>query len=111
MDCPVCYQPLGDNDYKIKCGHIFHRECLLQSVKIEKKRSCPYCRDSFNPIICLPDEEFIKGIHKVVSANTKDSNLDGCKAILKSGGRKGEQCGCNRLTLSPYCKRHTIKNT
>jgi len=32
-----------------------------------------------------------------------------CKAILKSGKRKGEECGIKACKDSQYCKRHTCK--
>lgn len=39
--CPICRDADG-HCHKIKCGHVFHRECILAWT--EKCRTCPMCR-------------------------------------------------------------------
>lgn len=34
--CAICRE---DGDYQLKCGHIFHKRCIMQW-----KKSCPLCR-------------------------------------------------------------------
>jgi hypothetical protein len=42
MDCPICYEPIGQKYYVTKCGHAFHQDCLESWYK--HKKTCPYCR-------------------------------------------------------------------
>ena len=41
--CAICYDNFNDEIVcKLKCGHIFHANCINAWYKI--KRTCPYCR-------------------------------------------------------------------
>lgn len=40
--CPICRDCDG-TFYKIKCNHVFHKECILSWT--ERIRSCPMCRE------------------------------------------------------------------
>lgn len=40
-NCGICLSLL-DIEYKLDCEHGFHRECILEWLKIQ--RSCPCCR-------------------------------------------------------------------
>ena len=43
LTCAICIDNIGaprDKNLKLKCGHIFHKECLKGLVK----RECPLCR-------------------------------------------------------------------
>ncbi|MFH1644317.1 MAG: RING finger domain-containing protein [bacterium] len=49
FSCPICYEdlPIAVLDYMpnliiTKCGHAFHKECLLEALK--HKNECPVCR-------------------------------------------------------------------
>lgn len=45
-DCPICYEALnsqGRNFIKTECGHDFHANCLMMSVR-SSGFNCPYCR-------------------------------------------------------------------
>ena len=61
-ECPVCYEVLDDSKIKLKCGHIFHLNCLL---KLENY-TCPMCREIFHlsdfgvklPKICYENHIF-----------------------------------------------------
>ena len=43
-DCPICIEPFKENDelYQLKCGHIFHTECITEWININN--ICPTCR-------------------------------------------------------------------
>lgn len=44
-DCPICYDPLGDNPLaSTKCGHVYCMKCLKQYLLGDQK--CPTCRQS-----------------------------------------------------------------
>ena len=121
--CHICSMEYNDDDkITITCGHTFHRFCLLESLKIDKSRHCPYCRSTFPLLTCNDDEQFIKGIHKPKLVNPTPPiglNVSFCCAILKRGSRKGQECGAyipkyksNSIypthTLNNfYCKRHS----
>ena len=44
-DCPICIEPFKENDelYQLKCGHIFHTECITEWININN--ICPTCRE------------------------------------------------------------------
>ena len=61
MDCTICLIELQSNDVTtIKCGHIFHTECIdAWAAKSEKKYAqCPNCRQKFKKSYqyCLPGQ-------------------------------------------------------
>jgi hypothetical protein len=39
-----------------------------------------------------------------------DDEQTGCKAILKSGPNKGNECGCKKIDANGLCKRHSPKD-
>jgi len=42
----------------------------------------------------------------ISNENIVISTSNGCQAILKSGSRKGQTCGCKTTTEQQYCSRH-----
>ena len=40
--CPICLEAIIKDKVTTKCGHIYHKDCILKSININKK--CPYCR-------------------------------------------------------------------
>ena len=44
--CYICYDEFKDNELlkQLKCGHIFHQECLSQWLI--NKDNCPYCNQN-----------------------------------------------------------------
>lgn len=72
--CMICYLGKKEELHKTPCGHYFHQECL------KGLKSCPYCSKK------LPKMKVLK-----TSVNSKLG--DKCHIILKSGNRKGEECG------------------
>lgn len=65
--CLICYLGNEKECLKINCGHYFHLDCL------NDLKFCPYCN---------------KKIKKKFNKNI-------CKVILKTGKRKGLECGRN----------------
>lgn len=56
MQCPICYENIGDKDScTTSCGHKFHTSCLLRA----KNTKCPYCKTdiSLNNIFNNPMQE------------------------------------------------------
>ena len=46
--CSICLDDVaegGTKPYKTDCGHVFHRECLVQ-WRARSKKSCPLCRET-----------------------------------------------------------------
>lgn len=46
LTCSICLEDFNDNNYRFKlpCGHEFHTECIITSLR--KNNECPYCRDT-----------------------------------------------------------------
>ena len=45
--CPICLETIRSNHIKTKCGHDFHKECLIEWCENQKKKTnitCPVCR-------------------------------------------------------------------
>ena len=128
-ECPVCYDELDETSVKLKCGHSFHYNCILNSYKsINKKnkirylRLCPYCRLDGGYLELKKNNYPIKGIHyeyyaiekyiimndfEKVKEMTKDYlNPKKCNAIIKSGINKGYQCKMNKKNNEDYCYHH-----
>ena len=54
--CSICFFDTMDdaNSVRLSCGHRFHRECMIQSYKLQnvqgnnaREKVCPYCRTRF----------------------------------------------------------------
>ena len=48
-DCCICMEkPTNENWTKINCGHMFHKNCLLQWINSgqENSKTCPICRNT-----------------------------------------------------------------
>lgn len=125
--CNICYTEIRDNEIisKLKCGHIFHNECIFYTYKnnMENKyndgiRRCPYCRkdggflklnSNMIPIAGI-HEDYNRFINYILEGNRDKYidflNKDKCLAILKSGDNKGLQCKFNPSNGSDFCKKH-----
>ena len=45
--CPICLETIRSNHIKTKCGHDFHKECLIKWCENQKKKTnikCPMCK-------------------------------------------------------------------
>tara|TARA_Y100001958_G_C21247521_1_gene578962 strand:- start:7226 stop:7567 length:342 start_codon:yes stop_codon:yes gene_type:complete len=109
-ECPICGELLNTKYvHKLDCNHEFHYECLLKSLKFQKKNICPTCRDPFN---YLP---VVNGLRKLeyrihYDSNNKDSvklnNLK-CNHIITKGKNKGNKCNKNCKIGFNTCSLHT----
>ena len=41
-ECPICLEPLENHITSLKCGHVFHTNCILNVLSQQGK--CPICR-------------------------------------------------------------------
>jgi len=127
-ECPICYEVHDDTSIKLKCGHIFHYNCISSSYKssISKNnrniRICPYCRNDGGFLKLLETTYPVKGINyefyeiekyllrndfnKLQEITKKYIDKTKCNAILKSGINKGYQCKKNKKKELHYCHLH-----
>lgn len=42
MECAICLEPIRSETCDLKCGHVFHSSCVLQSAVHDPR--CPICR-------------------------------------------------------------------
>ena len=67
--CEICDCEMEDNKcVKLECGHSFHYECILESLKCGNNRmlnmQCPYCRHHIEFLPLLDGYRPIRNIHK-----------------------------------------------
>jgi hypothetical protein len=123
-ECPICGIDINSEYYiKLDCGHEFHYECLLKSLKNTTKRkhiNCPYCRKECNylPIvnglkkielgihINYQDYYKKKGLNVLYDSNLNYLKSEPCKALITRGKRKGQVCGKYCKIGSYYCGGH-----
>jgi len=127
-ECPICYEEHDNTSIKLKCGHMFHYQCIssaYQSALSKNSRNiriCPYCRNDGGYLVLKGNMYPIKGIHyeyyeiekyllrndyvklKEITKNYIDKNK--CNAILKTGSNKGYQCKKNKKKDMSYCHLH-----
>lgn len=73
---------------ELKCNHVFHSECFIESEKVRKNTNetygisymCPYCRTT---------ERYVKPL------------------IIKQSIDKNEDNTCNKITMNEKCKAKT----
>ena len=123
-ECPICCEAIMDEDLcKLNCGHMYHYNCILNSIKLsvnkysKKCRECPYCREYGGYLELKPGIIPIKNVHaeytnisgkSMTSKELEKYLVKGkCMAILKSGKNKGMQCQKEPLEDNKYCKRHS----
>ena len=62
--CSICLEKIESSTPNIKCGHLFHRECLIKSLEHNNKSLCPLCRE---------DIEVIAKNNNLVSCRSKEN--------------------------------------
>jgi len=115
--CLISGEKLEENHIKLDCNHCFNYEYIFNEVRNQRKKNrletqnigtnqikCPYCRSVSKGILPWYD-----GYQKIKWVNWKCDVKNMCEAILKSGKRKGEKCGCN-VKQGKYCGRHKSLN-
>ena len=79
----------------------------LETCKLKKYQvKCPYCRTIQNGV--LFHKEHYPKIDGVNWPESKFCKSRRCKAIIKSGKRKGQACG--KPCYMEFCNRHNNKN-
>lgn len=76
--CLICHLGNETECIKLNCNHYYHKNC------INKMKKCPYCNK--NITVNKLDKKIL--FIKLMNTNT-------CTVILKTGKRKGEECGRN----------------
>jgi len=118
--CYICHNPIDESELKLSCKHEYHHKCFN---KIKDKKKCPYCekrvviqnknsidikdvikcqhKQKSNGLIC---ERINCQYHKNKPISIENFNINDniCTTLIKSGPKKGQQCG--RLC----CKYHQI---
>ena len=85
-----------------KCEYVF-KSGKRKGVRCNKGTNCKYCNQH---------DKLIKKKAEKQMKNEVVGNVSSCSAILVSGKRKGQLCGCEKLYMnSGLCKRHFNKNT
>ena len=112
LDCDICGEPHKCKYvHTLKCNHSFHYECIMKSyiASRDKYNQCPLCRKKQG---CLPLvnglPKLIRGIHYMDEC--PEYNAGSCNAILKSGKRKGLECGSKCVLGFNVCNRHHTMN-
>tara|TARA_B100001248_G_C27323974_1_gene428153 strand:- start:151 stop:438 length:288 start_codon:yes stop_codon:yes gene_type:complete len=87
--CYICHDENNEFSIRLKCNHIYHEQCIKESIKLTGPE-CPYCRDYVN----------LRTLKKLIKPVI-------CKAIIKSGPKKGQQCSFKAAVNNEgYCKKH-----
>lgn len=103
MMCDSCKVPCR-NYVKLFLGD---GKCYCQKHFASMNQKYYGCKDSVGPIMLENDKISSKIATKRKKVIVDESLL--CKAVLKSGKKKGEKCSCKKKN-GDYCLRHTIQS-
>ena len=92
--CLVCHIPIENNEIHLKfvCSHYYHIDCIgYKSGKMQ----CMYCEKVSLPKIINIGNKNINNtiINDTIINDTIINDANVCKTIMKSGSRKGMECG------------------
>ena len=121
--CLITNDELNENYVKMNCGHHFNyipliNEFINQKLKDSQyevtrlrqfELKCPYCRSIQKGTIPYYPTLFNEKIRGINWPPSKLCLTNYCKAIFKSGKRKGEMC--NKKCFNDFCKRHSKTNS
>ena len=82
--CNICSDVLDTDITTLKCGHVFHYNCIKMAYKYSRSTECPYCRQNGGKL-------------------KKPEEL--CCALIKTGKNKCQQCK-NKIKVGKYCGKH-----
>ena len=112
--CGICGDVLSTQFCEtLRCGHIFHYECILKTFKINKTTGygspnrCPYCRQKSGylpPVNGL--SKLIPKIHYPQKGPPPPYQSTRCSHTLKRGKNKGQECGKKCQVGYDICKPH-----
>ena len=114
-ECSICGDLLSTKfPIKLSCNHSYHYECIMKAFMCDRKKlnQCPLCR---RPHGLLPLVNGLlrltRGIHYIdLTKGLPKYESVSCISILKSGKRKGLQCGSRCMIGFSMCKRHHTAN-
>ena len=93
----------------LKCNHTYHYECIQKTFLMDRKKrnKCPLC-SQIHGLLPLVNgiPKLYYGIH-YLDEYPKDYQCKPCTQLLKSGKRKGCECGAKPMLGSEVCKRHS----
>ena len=112
-ECRICGDEFNSptDKEKLRCGHIFHYDCLMIVFQSSNGRKCPYCRkqhgflrlkDGIKPCLTIHKEAIVKKSIEPV----KPEITNKCQALYKSGLKAGTQCINKKKDNSEYCGIH-----
>jgi len=114
--CLITGEKLMENHITLSCKHTFNYEPLYNDVKSYKssknnlsftQMKCPYCRSVENKILPYFKIGNVRRIYGVNHPMQNSILLNYCEVKMKSGKRKGEQCG--RMCNGYNCVYHRKK--
>ncbi|GMI49858.1 hypothetical protein ScalyP_jg4078 [Parmales sp. scaly parma] len=113
-ECSICLEHLtSGNVRKMKCGHMFHFECITLAVK--SSTSCPCCRVPFSDVVGSCPSDILE-----ISTFPMDLTGEGCGAYqlsfkLKSGTQQAfhptpgkKFAGTTRVAYFPATKEFVL---
>lgn len=108
--CNICFCEHDSTSIKLKCGHLYHYECIKISYKMNVTkfpRGCPYCREDGGFLPLLENIKPEKGIHREYTSWLKNKEhicYKQCIGIIKNGPNKNSRC--HNKTTGNYCGMH-----
>ena len=78
--CSICLETIGTTEkvVTLTCGHIYHRECILEWYEISNNGTCPYCRDPITiPVLYNFTTSFKNLIYKFNKYKRRSVNING----------------------------------
>ena len=65
-ECSICYDGFSQKEPgKLPCGHIFHKECILQWLN-QPNNTCPYCRGTVSECENCDNEGWVMNQYEAV---------------------------------------------
>ena len=111
--CAICLDDITNNDYyqMEKCGHIFHKKCILKWFS--KSNTCPCCRSNVDNIFYIKTKNnFVKKktIMEITNqmVNFYDEQFDKKTYFFLLQDLKDLKIYNNKLELS-FLKENTVK--
>ena len=100
QECLICYDKLDDTSIKIKCGHEFHYDCIVNAYKMYTNtlRECPYCRMDGGYLQLQDNQVPLKNIHREYNKFKKKKITNKIKKLNKS--KSNNQTESNKQSKS-----------
>lgn len=107
LECRICGDDFDDDKEALKCGHVFHYDCIIFAFQSPTTvRMCPYCRKFHGYLRLKEGIEPVKGVHKEQQIEKQINSFALCKALYKTGQKVGQQCKSKAKPDSHYCGIH-----